>query len=143
MIKLFNNGEMIDNVISEYRGNIALGREAVAFIIFIICLIGVLAVVCAFVGIKSMEKQYESAWPFRLAIAGLIGTAIPSVSLLIFWLVSFNHFMGKMSIGAYIFVTPIAMIIACINVTNKHRLTQEELAIQREASKYIRPAGDL
>lgn len=143
VLSLLFNDDLIDTVFFEYDGNIEMERGIVAFLVFFICLIGVAAVISAFFGIKSMAKQYESVWPFRLAISGLVGTAVPALSLLIFWMASHSVFLGSMSLGTYIFLTPIAMIIACINVTNRHRLTREEWAIQEEASKYIRPAGDL
>ena len=37
----------------------------------------------------------------------------------------------------------IAMIIACLTVTARHRMSREEARIQAEARAYIRPAGDL
>ena len=48
-----------------------------------------------------------------------------------------------MHLGAYIVITPIAMILACLTVTNRHRLTKDELQLQKEASLYIKPATDL
>jgi len=111
--------------------------------VIILTIIGVSAIIMAFAGIKSMAKQYESSKPFTLAMIGLIGTAVPSVALLILFAVSKNYYLGSISLGAYIWVTPVAMVIACINVTIKHRLTQKELRLQKMASLYIRPAGDL
>ena len=90
-----------------------------------------------------MTKQYESEKPFRLAISGLIGTAVPSVVLLILYLYSKNQYAGTLHLGAYIIITPIAMVLACLTVTSRHRLTQEEAKLQQEAKAYIRPAGDL
>ena len=90
-----------------------------------------------------MTKQYESEKPFRLAISGLIGTAIPSIVLLVLYLYSKNQYAGTMHLGAYIIITPIAMVLACMTVTSRHRLTQEEAKLEQEAKQYIRPAGDL
>lgn len=145
IIRLINNSELIKSMFTEYRGDFFrnISYDTVSVCMLLLCLIGVAAIVLAFVGIKSMTKQYESAAPFYLAISGLIGTAIPSVALLILYLVSKNQYAGTMSLGAYIVITPVAMVFACLTVTKRHRLSREEAAIQAEAQKYIRPAGDL
>lgn len=145
IFKLINNSELIQNMFTEYHGSFFrdMSDSTVSVCMVLLCIIGVAAIVLAFVGIKSMTKQYESATPFYLAMSGLIGTAIPSVSLLILYLVSKNQYDGTMYLGTYIIVTPIAMVFACLTVTKRHRLSREESAIQREAQKYIRPAGDL
>lgn len=145
IFKLFSNDELIDNVFSEYTGDFLSGMEsgAVSFWIVLLCVIGIAAIVLAFVGIQSMAKQYESATPFRLAIFGLIGTAIPSIALLVLYMCSKNQYEGIMHLGAYIIVTPLAMVIACMAVTSKYRMSKEEAAAQIEARAYIRPAGDL
>lgn len=145
IIKLFSNSELIENMFTEYRGEFlrSMSYSSVSTLVIVLCIIGVTAIIFAFVGIRSMTKQYESAWPFRLALSGLVGTAIPSVTLLILFLFSQNQYAGKMTLGAYIIITPAAMVLACANVVNRHRLTQEELRLQRAASAFIRPAGDL
>lgn len=145
IFKLINNSEMISNVFSEYNGNFLRGTHysTVSIIIVLLCIVGIVAIALAFIGIRSMAKQYESAWPFRLAISGLVGTAIPSTTLLILFIFSQNQYDGIMSLGAYIIVTPIAMILACVTVINRHRLSQEEIRLQKEASRFIRPAKDL
>lgn len=145
IIKLFSNNELINNVFEEYEGYflVNLSYSAVSVLTVLLCLLGIGAIILAFVGIKSMNKQYESEKPFRLAMCGLIGTAIPSVVLFILYLFSFNHFLGTMHLGAYIIVTPIAMVLACLTVTSKHRLSRAEAAMLKEATQYIRPAGDL
>lgn len=145
IFKLIDSEELNRKVFSEYNGEFLSGMSdsAVSFWVFVLCLIGVGAIVLAFVGIKSMEKQYESSKPFKLAICGLIGTALPSLVLLILYLFSKSQYSGTMHLGAYIIVTPIAMVIACMTVTSKYRLNKEEARIQAEARAYIRPAGDL
>ena len=133
------------NVLSEYTGaafsNISF--EAETAIVITLCVIGIAAIILALAGISIMSKQYESNKPFVLTICGIIGTAIPSLVLLVLYSISRNDFPGTLSLGAYIIITPVAMIIAYINVTGRHRLTQRELQIKREAEAYIRPAGDL
>ena len=145
IFKLLKNDELINNVFVEYRGQFLreMSDSVISVWVVVICLVGLTAIVLAIVGIKSMTKQYESAKPFRLAICGLVGTAIPSLVLLTLYMFSKNQYAGTMHLGAYIFVTPIAMVIACLTVTSKYRLSQEEAKIQVEAKAYIRPAGDL
>ena len=145
IIKLISNDELINNVFEEYTGEFLRGMSysEVSTWVILLCAVGVGAIILAFVGIKSMTKQYESEKPFRLAISGLIGTAIPSIVLLVLYLYSKNQYAGTMHLGAYIIITPIAMVLACLTVTSRHRLTQEEAKLQQEAKAYICPAGDL
>ena len=145
IFKLFRPDDLIHTVFREYQGSFlrSMSNSSIGVWVVILSVLGIAAIVLAFVGIGSMAKQYESAWPFLLAIFGLVGTAIPSLVLLILFLFSMHQYAGTMYLGAYIFVTPIAMIIACLTVTAKHRMSREEARIQAEARAYIRPAGDL
>ena len=145
IFKLFDTSTLISIVFDEYRGDFLreMSNSDISFWVVIICLLGITAIILAFVGINSMTKQYESAKPFRLAICGLVGTAIPSIVLLTLYMFSKNQYAGTMHLGAYIFVTPVAMVIACLTVTAKYRLSQEEANARDEAKKNIRPAGDL
>ena len=112
-------------------------------LIALVAIMGVVAIVASFLGIRSMSTQYESAWPFRLTILGLILTAIPAFAILILTLISKDYFTNTIQLGVYVFITPIAMIVAIITVTNRHKITQEQKRIQEEAKKYLHPAGDL
>lgn len=145
IFKLLSNSDLIQNVFREYRGEFLHGMSysAISVCVVILSLVGLTAIVLSFVGIKSMSKQYESARPFQLTICGLVGTAIPSIVLLILYIFSRSQYAGTMRLGAYIIVTPIAMVLACFAVTNKYRMSKEEAAIEKEARCYIRPAGDL
>lgn len=142
---LFNTDALNSNIFNEYTGEFLYGmsESETSFWVVLLCIIGIVAIVLAFVGIRSMSKQYESVAPFRLVICGLIGTAIPSIVLLILYIFSKNQYSGTMHLGAYVIVTPIAMVIACLTVTSKYRLNQEEAKAQTEARAYIKPAGDL
>lgn len=145
IIRLVNNDEFVETVFGEYTGEFLrdVSDQDAAIYVLILCGIGVVAIVFAFVGIRSMTKQFESKTPFRLTICGLIGTAIPSVVLIIMYLISKDQYLGEMKLGAYIVITPIAMVIACMAVTSKYRMTVQEMKIYAEAKNYIRPAGDL
>jgi hypothetical protein len=137
--------QFVDDVLYEFDSEAFywVGVSTGAAIVLLMATIGVCAIVLAFGGVISMSKQYESVWPFRLSVMGIIGTAIPALAILTVYLLSYQHFLGVMRIGAYVIVTPLAMIAACIAVTYRHHLTKEQLAIQEEAQKYIYPAGDL
>lgn len=137
--------QFVNKVLYEFNSDSMawISASAGAAIVFLLAIIGVAAIVLAFVGVVSMSKQYESVWPFRLSLMGIIGTAIPALAILTVYLLSYQHFLGDMKIGAYVIITPLAMVAACIAVTYRHRMTTEQLAIQNEARKYIRPAGDL
>lgn len=104
IIKLLSNDDLINNVFQEYTGEFLRGMSysEVSTWVVLLCIVGVGAIILAFVGIKSMTKQYESEKPFRLALAGLIGTAVPSIVLLILYLYSKNQYAGTMHLGAYI-----------------------------------------
>ena len=143
--RLLNVSRLLDEVFFDYIGETFhnLSDGAVVALVVLFAVIGVAAIVLALVGLISMSKQKESAWPFRLALIGLIGTAIPSVALLVLFLVSASDFLGEMYLGAYIIITPLAMILACVTVVSRHRLTREEARLQQEAAAFIRPAGDL
>ena len=118
----------IDNVFSEYSGSFLHGISvsAASFNAAALSIIGVIAIILAFVGIITMSQQYTNTRAFILSICGLIGTAIPAVTLLTLVLMSQKYFPGKISAGAYMFITPLAMIAACRAVTYKRKISLEE-----------------
>ncbi|MBQ1377731.1 MAG: hypothetical protein IIY77_07145 [Lachnospiraceae bacterium] len=131
------------NPILKYFTSLTAEDFLPSFLTILITAVAVLAIVISIIGIFSMSKQYESNWPFTLTLIGLIGTAIPAVVLLIIYLISKKYFNEAISVGAYVFITPLAMIAAIITVTNRHRLSLQERRIQEEARRYLIPAGDL
>ena len=158
VFRLFRGSDFIRNVLSDDNGAFMRnGKNPIlkyftsltaedflpSFLTILITAVAVLAIVISIIGIFSMSKQYESNWPFTLTLIGLIGTAIPAVVLLIIYLISKKYFNEAISVGAYVFITPLAMIAAIITVTNRHRLSLKERRIQEEARRYLIPAGDL
>lgn len=143
--KLLDGNTFVDVVLYEYRGNFLnwMDANAANLTILLLCLIGASAVLLSLIGLKSMSKQYESAWPFVLTLGGIICTVIPAVALLIAVLMSGNAFDGTVKAGVYAYVTPLAMLMSCITVIKRHRLTSKERELQKAAEMYIRPAGDL
>ena len=71
-----------------------------------------------------------------------MGTAVPSLALLVLFIVSQNQYAGNLTLGAYMIVTPIAMVLACLAVTERHRISQADANIRRMAQLCIQPAGD-
>ena len=129
----------------EYVGGSLMDISGSTFdlIVAAVSLVGAAAIIVSFVGIRSMSKQYESQWPFRMTVCGLLGTAVPALLLLVAYGLSTNYYLGKISLGGYVIVTPLAMIASVLAVVKRHQLTQMELEIQREAANYIHVAGDL
>lgn len=155
---IFNGSDFIDYVLMDNDGSFAAKVNNPALVsllsmpsndalpkllIALVAIIGVGAIIASFLGIRSMSKQYESAWPFRLTIIGLVLTAIPALAILILTLISKGYFANTIRLGAYVFITPLAMIAAIITVTNRHKMSLQEKQIQEEAKQYLRPAGDL
>lgn len=142
---LLGTSDFAQVVFGDYTGTFLKGfpYETIELYTKLLVAVGAGAIVLALVGINSMSKQYESNTPFILTLLGLVGTAIPSITLIVLYTMSAEQFMGTISLGPYAVVTPLAMICACMAVTARHRMTAEEARLQREASAYIRPAGDL
>lgn len=139
------NGGLAHYILHEFTGTVlfVVSNTTGDLITALVSFVGVGAILLSFWGIRSMSKQYESVWPFRLTIIGLIGTMIPSFILLILFFASKGYLRGTVSLGAYVFITPIAMITSCVAVVKRHYLTRQELSLQKEAASYIFPAGDL
>ena len=145
ILRLFRFSDFTDNVLSNYTGVFfrEMSENAASSITLLLAATGVVAIVLAFTGILSMNKQYESVWPFVLAIVGLVCTAVPALSILIIVLVFKAYFLCGITAGAYVYITPLAMVASCAAVTARHRLSQKERRLKAMAAHYIRPAGDL
>lgn len=152
------SSDFIDYVLSDNDGSFAGNIHSSAILsllsmtsddvlpkllLAIVALISVGAIVASFLGIRSMSKQYESAWPFRLTVTGLALTAIPALAILFLALLSRGYFSNPIRLGTYVFITPLAMVAAIVTVTGRHKLSLKEKQIQLEARQYLRPAGDL
>lgn len=138
-------GGFADQVQTEYTGKnwIFVSNQAFDTAVAVICMIGVASIVISLLGLRSMSRQYESNWPFRMTVCGLMGTAVPALLLVLAAVLSNDFYLGSISLGAYVYITPVTMAAACAAVARRHKMTRQELRIQREAAQYIRPAGDL
>lgn len=128
-------------VLSTYTGAFSMDIDPV--VVTILAIAAVLAIVAAFVGVITMSMQRPNTWQFVLALIGIIGTAIPSVLVFLAVILSKNYFPGTFSFGVYPIITPIAMVLCLITVTQKHRKTQAERLAAEKAKGLIRPGGDL
>ena len=109
----------------------------------ILSVTAVLAIIAALAGVITMSRQRPNTWQFIMALAGIIGTAIPSLLVFLAVILSKNYFPGRFSFGVYPIITPIAMILRLIAVTQKHKKTQAEIQAEEKAKGLIRRAGDL
>lgn len=139
---LASNGNDFDSFVSwEYTGtvywNIDIG------IIRVFAVIGIIAVVCAIVGVSMVSKQKENAGSFALALIGLLGTMAPSVLILICVVIMRNSYMGTISCGIYPIVSPIAMIVCIIATTQMHRRNIEYRKKLKDAEGLIFRGEDL
>ena len=131
----------LSKILSSYSGSFYVNVDQTIATVLAIC--AVLAIVAAFVGVITMFLQHPNTWQFVLALAGIIGTSIPSVLIFLAVILSKNYFPGSFSFGVYPIITPIAMVMCMITVTKKHKRTQAELRAAEKAKGLIRPGGDL
>ena len=101
------------------------------------------AIVAAFAGVVTMSRQRPNTWQFVMALAGVIGTAIPAIIVIVAAPLSQRYLPGAFRFGVYPIVTPIAMAVCMITVTKKHKKTQAEIRAEERAKDLIRPGGDL
>lgn len=109
----------------------------------ILAVLAALAIVAAFVGVVTMSRQRPNKGSFVLSLVGIIGTAIPSIIVMIAAPVSRQYLPGFFQVGVYPIITPIAMALCIVTVTRKHKKTQAEIQAAEKAKGLLRPGGDL
>ena len=129
--------KVMANYTGEWFRNIEDSR------IIVLAIIGIVAILFAVIGIFSMSLQRRNRWPFVMALLGLIGTAIPSLTIIAAVFASKQYFNGTIWCGIYPLLTPVAMIICLITVTWKRKRTIDEIKAAKQAEGLIHPAGDL
>ena len=90
-----------------------------------------------------MSRQRPNKGSFVLSLVGIIGTAIPSIIVMIAAPVSRQYLPGFFQVGVYPIITPIAMALCIVTVTRKHKKTQAEIQAAEKAKGLLRPGGDL
>lgn len=139
---LTKNGNGFDSFVSyEYMGRVfyQINISEIKVLVFI----GIVAVACAIIGVSSISNQKENKSSFVLALIGLIGTAIPSVLILVLVLILNGQYEGRISCGIFPIVCPIAMVICIIATTRMHRRNVEYQKKLEEAKDLIFRGGDL
>lgn len=133
------------HVSTEYEGTLFENMYAETENMIIICVaaIGLAALICAVLGVLYMSRQRPSSGAFFLALLGLLGTALPAVSILVLLIAAQNHFAGTLKAGLYIVITPLAMILSVITVSMKHNRTKKQMEARKRVEDYLRLAGDL
>ena len=137
----FVSPDELSSILLTYSGSVFFQVDPVVAVI--LAAAAVLSIVAAFVGVITMSRQRPNTWQFVLALAGMIGTAIPSVLVFLAVILSKNYFPGTFRFGVYPIITPIAMVLCMITVTRKHRKTQAELRAAELAKGLICRGGDL
>lgn len=132
--------ELVD-ILSSYNGRFAVYIDRIW--LTVLAVLAVMAIVAAFVGVITMSTQRPNKWQFVLALAGLIGTAIPALLVMIAVPISHQILPGAFRVGVYPIITPIAMAMCMVTVTRKHKRTQAEIQAAEKAKDLIRPGGDL
>lgn len=141
IIDFISSDEFDSFVLYEYTGTVVCNINAP--VIRGVVVIGVLALLCAAIGIATLSKQRKNLWPFVLTLIGLIGTMIPSIMIFVAVILSKHHFTGSMSCGIYPVATPVAMIVCIITATEMHRRNQEYIKRLEDAKGLIFRGGDL
>ena len=127
-------------ILSEYTGEYV---DMTQGFVTVMAVVGILAIVAAFLGVITMSVQRPNYWQFILAIVGLIGTLIPSLLIYLAVILSIHYFPGTFTLGVYPIITPIAMGVCIYMVTRKHKRTQAQIEAERRAAQYWRVGGDL
>ena len=141
IIDFIEPSEEFVDIMATYSGSWSVYVDEVW--LTILSILAVLAIIAAFVGVITMSRQRPNTWQFVLALVGIIGTAIPSLLIFLAVILSKNYFPGRFSFGIYPIITPIAMILCLIAVTQKRKKTQAEIQAEEKAKGLIRRAGDL
>lgn len=121
---LLPNGNGFDSFVScEYTGYVYMYVDI--SIIHIFVALGVVAIVCAVVGIYLISNQRENRISFVLTFIGLLGTVAPSVLILSCVILLKENYLGTITCGIYPIVSPIAMAICMYLAGKMHRVNIE------------------
>lgn len=136
-----DGGSFSRSVLNDYTGPVLVHfqGEAVASI----AIIAVLAVLCAAAGLGMIGTQRPRRWQFRLTFIGLVGTAVPSLLILLGVFLSDRYFIGTLQCGAAPIITPIAMIVSIVAVAQRKNRLQAELESKLMTEGKIMRGGDL
>ena len=129
------------SVLNEYTGPVLLTFRGP--VVAALAAVAIAAVACALVGLVLIGTQYPQRWQFCLTFVGLVGTAVPSVLILVGVFLSEDYFLGTLRCGASPVITPVAMIISIIAVTKRRSAAQKAVTDQLIAEGKLMRGGDL
>ena len=135
---LIGGTEFYEEVLSEYTGPLTL--KIGTWALTLLCIVAVVSVLAAAAGVILLSRQKPTRWPYIMTLIGMIGTAIPSLLIFAAVLLSLRYFPGKIGLGFYPVITPIAMGLCLWIVVSERRRVMRAL---RNRSPYIHIAGDL
>ena len=127
-----------NEVLCEYTGPVLV--DFGPWPLTVLCILAIASILAASVGIIILSRQRPTKWPYIMTLIGTVGTAIPSLLIFTAVLLSLRYFPGKISLGCYPIVTPIAMGLCLWIVVTERRRTMRAFKNQ---SPYIHRAGDL
>lgn len=128
-------------VFYEYMGKVYVDYDNSQ--LFLLIALGVIAIICAFVGLMRLSKQTDNKLSFVLTIFGLIGTMAPSLIIFICIVALKDNYLGTISCGIYPIVSPIAMIMCIAAAVKMRRRNIEYRKKLKEAEGLIFRGGDL
>lgn len=128
-------------VIEAYTGpviwNITSGT------VVLLSVIALAALVCAIVGLVTLQAQRPNTKNFVLTFIGLIGILIPSITIIISVLCLQQYYPGGLKLGIAPIISPIAIMISISAVIRRKNKVAEEMRREVEEKGLIWKAGDL
>lgn len=137
---LINGERFSKEVLYQYTGSFRLTIGD--WVLTLLCALAAAAILFALIGILIMSKQKPVRWPFVMTVIGSVGTAIPSVAILVASLISASDFPGKITPGFYPILTPMAVVL-CLAIVIKERKRIKQANRDIEKNAYLHPGGDL
>ena len=128
-------------VLNSYRGPVLW--DLTGFSVSILAILAVAALVCAFVGLFTLRAQRPNTRNFILTIVGLIGVAVPSITVIFSVLALGRYYPGGLGIGIAPIISPIAIGICIYTVIRRKNKVAEEIRKEVEKKGLIWEAGDL
>jgi ABC-type dipeptide/oligopeptide/nickel transport system permease component len=141
VIDFVNPPDELVEILSSYSGPFYLAVDRIWSTV--LAFLAIASIVVAFVGVITISMQRPNTWQLIMTVAGLVGTAIPSILIFLAVCLSTVYFSGTFQFGVYPLVTPIAMALCIITVIKQYRRTRKRQKAQEAVKHLIRPAGDL
>lgn len=141
IIDLLTGDRFVREVLTYYGGEVFWRIDTLD--VFTMAVLVIVSQIASLVGICTMRSQYHRRWQFIMTLAGLIGTAFPS--LLIFFAVNQSQkgFPGVLQCGIAPVIMPVAAMISMMAVVYRRSSVKREIQQRVRMEKLIWTAGDL